>query len=194
MWKCPKCKREFAKTNQHHFCGKKSGIAGQGKTDSADITGVPGIDEYIAAQPEEVRGTLEKIRKTIRKAAPEAAEKISWEMPTFWQNENLVHFAVFKKHIGFFPGDLASLPFADRLADYAVTKGSIHFPLDKPVDYRLIADITKWRVSCAGHKNRGGKKPEQAGKKTKNPDCANEKIYKFRAVICSSEIGKDIDI
>ena len=104
------------------------------------------IEEYIAGQPEEVRPLLIKIRKTIKKAAPKAIEKISWRMPTFWQGENLIHFAVFKKHIGIFPGDLSKLPFGERLSGYTTTKGSIHFPLDKPIDYDLIADITMFRL------------------------------------------------
>ena len=107
------------------------------------------IDEYINEQPEELRPLLKKIRKTIRKAAPLAMEKIAWGMPTFWQNENLIHFAVFKHHIGLFPGDLTRLPFKQRLKGYETTKGSIHFPLGEPIDYDLIADITRYRVSAA---------------------------------------------
>ena len=69
-------------------------------------------------------------------------------MPTFWQGENLIHFAAFKKHIGIYPGDLSSIPFEERLAGYHKTKGAIQFPLEKPMDYGLIADIVRWRVSC----------------------------------------------
>jgi len=107
------------------------------------------IDDYISAQAEELRPLLKKIRKTIKKAAPFATEKISWSMPTFWQGENLIHFAVFKHHIGIFPGNLARLPFKQRLKGYETTKGSIHLPLDKPIDYELIADITRFRVKAA---------------------------------------------
>ena len=114
------------------------------------------IDDYISAQPEELHPHLKKIRKAIQKAAPLAIEKIAWGMPTFWQGENLIHFAVFKHHIGIFPGDLTRLPFKQRLKSYETTKGSIHFPLDKPIDYKLIADITRYRVEAA------------AGKSTKN--------------------------
>ena len=95
MWQCPKCGREFKKTNQDHYCGEKP----------ADV------DEYIAAQPDEIRPILEKVRETIRVAAPNAVEKISWGMPTFWQRENLIHFAAFKKHLGIYPGDLSPAPF-----------------------------------------------------------------------------------
>ena len=130
MWQCPKCGKEFKMTNQEHYCG------------NAPST----IEEYIAAQPEELRPLLNKIRKTIKKAAPNAKEKISWNMPTFWQGGNLIHFAVFKKHIGIFPGDLSQIPFQNRLSGYHTTKGSIHFQLDKPIDYDLIADITLFRL------------------------------------------------
>lgn len=136
MWKCPECGREFKNPNQNHYCG------GAPKT----------IDEYIEAQPEQVRPILVKVREIIRDAAPEAVEKISWQMPTFWQGENLIHFAAFKRHIGIYPGDLNLTPFADKLKGYHTTKGAIQFPLDKPVDYALIAEITRWRVQQANNK------------------------------------------
>ena len=129
MWKCPKCGREFKDTNQDHYCGK-----------------ISTIDEYIAEQPAEVQKILKKVRKTIHKAAPNAIEKISWRMPTFWQRENLIHFAAFKNHIGLFPGEVNRIPFKQRLKGYETTKGSIHFPLDKPIDCDLITDITHFRV------------------------------------------------
>ena len=132
MWKCPKCGREFKKTNQDHYCGEKPA----------------NIDEYIAAQPEDVRVALSRVRETIRAAAPDATEKIAWSMPTFWQGENLIHFAAFKKHIGIYPGDLTQSPFDERLSGYKKTKGAIQFPFDKPIDYDLIADITRWRLAC----------------------------------------------
>jgi len=106
------------------------------------------IDEYIAAQSEDVQAILIKVRETIHVAAPDATEKISWSMPTFWQGGNLIHFAAFKKHIGIYPGDLTLSPFNERLSGYKRTKGAIQFPYDKPIDFDLIADITRWRVSC----------------------------------------------
>ena len=111
------------------------------------------IDEYIALQQAEIQTLLENIRKTIRSAAPEAIEKISWQMPTFWQGENLIHFAAFKKHISVFPGGEATNAFANRLTEYAVSKGTIRFPLEKPIDYGLIADIVAWRVRQAEEKD-----------------------------------------
>ena len=107
------------------------------------------IDDYIAEQPEEIRPMLTKVRETIRGVAPDATEKISWRMPTFWQGENLIHFAAFKKHMGIYPGDLSLVPFEDRLEGYHRTKGAIQFPYDKPVDYGLIADIARWRLASA---------------------------------------------
>jgi uncharacterized protein YdhG (YjbR/CyaY superfamily) len=86
------------------------------------------------------------IRETIRAAAPEATEKIAWRMPTFWQGENLIHFAAFKQHIGLYPGGEATAAFADRLAGYKTRKGTIQLPLGKPIDYELITDIVRWRL------------------------------------------------
>jgi uncharacterized protein YdhG (YjbR/CyaY superfamily) len=105
------------------------------------------IDEYIAEQSHEVQPLLQKIRETIRAAAPDAAEKISWNMPTFWQQENLIHFAANQKHIGIYPGGEAVGVFAERLVGYKTSKGAIQFPLNKPIDYELIADIVRWRLS-----------------------------------------------
>ena len=104
------------------------------------------IDEYIAQYPADMQKILTKIRKTIRKAAPKAAEKISWGMPTFYQGENLVHFALMKNHIGFYPGAEGVASFADELDGYKTSKGAIQFPLSKPVPYDLIARITAFRA------------------------------------------------
>jgi len=130
------------------------------------------IDEYIAGQPGELQPMLRKVRATICKAAPDATEKISWQMPTFWQGENLIHFAVFKKHLGIFPGDSSLSPFKKRLGGYSRTKGAIHFPYDRPIDFKLIADITKWRVTVsaktAGAKKAGkNNKPKGSGRMTR---------------------------
>lgn len=137
MWQCPKCKREFKNTSQDHYCGK-----------------IETIDQYIAEQPDEVRTILQKFRETIRAEAPDAKEKISWRMPTFWKGENLIHFAAFKNHLGIYPGDLSLAPFEDRLEGYRRTKGAIQFPYDKPIDFELIADITRWRVNVVGEKDK----------------------------------------
>lgn len=107
------------------------------------------IDEYIAGQPADVQSLLQSIRKAIHAAAPEAMEKISWQMPTFWQGENLIHFAAFQKHIGLYPGGKAVGVFAERLRGYHTSKGAIRLPLGKPIDYELISEIVRWRVAQA---------------------------------------------
>jgi uncharacterized protein YdhG (YjbR/CyaY superfamily) len=137
MWQCPKCGRDFKNIDQSHYCVK-----------------VNTVDEYIAAQAKEVQPILHKIRETIKAAAPDATEKISYQMPTYWQGANLVHFAAHKKHIGFYPGGEAAGVFAERLTGYKASKGSIQLPLDKSIDYGLIMDITKWRVQSVGKKDK----------------------------------------
>jgi uncharacterized protein YdhG (YjbR/CyaY superfamily) len=105
------------------------------------------IDEYIAGFPPEVQEKLEKLRATIRKAAPKAEEAIKYMMPTFTLNGNLVHFAAFKNHIGFYPAPKGIEAFKDELAAYELSKGTIRFPLDKPIPYALIGKIVKLRVT-----------------------------------------------
>lgn len=155
MWQCPRCGRKFKNTNQDHYCGK-----------------IESIDQYISVQAEEVQPILHKVREVIRLAAPDATEKISWQMPTFWQGENLIHFAAFKKHAGIYPGDLSLAPFEDRLEGYHRTKGAIQFPYDKTIDYELIADITRWRVAVSRENN----KP-------------NKNLYEYDAVIHPADKG-----
>ncbi len=103
------------------------------------------IDEYIAAFPKDIQEVLEKIRMTIQKAAPDAQETIKYQMPTFILEGNLVHFAAFKKHIGFYPPVKGMLQFKEELAAYEGPKGSLKFPLDKPIPYELISEIVKFR-------------------------------------------------
>lgn len=104
------------------------------------------IDEYIASFPEDVREILEKIRATIRKAAPDAQERISYQMPTFALEGNLVHFAAFKEHIGFYPTPSGIESFKNDLSGYETSKGTVRFPLDKPIPYDLISRIVAFRV------------------------------------------------
>ena len=104
------------------------------------------IDAYIAQFDGEIRAILQKTREVIRAAAPEATEKISWQMPTFYQHGNLVHFAAAKQHLGFYPGERGVACFAGRLTDYRFSKGAIQFPYAKPIPYELIAEITRFRV------------------------------------------------
>lgn len=105
------------------------------------------IDEYIATFPAEIQQLLQEIRTTIKAAAPEAEEKISYQMPTFALHGNLVHFAAFKHHIGLYPAPTGIEAFKEELAPYAGAKGSIRFPLDKPIPFALISKIVKFRVN-----------------------------------------------
>ena len=106
----------------------------------------PKIDAYIAGFPEDVQQILEKIRTTIQKAAPNAEETINYGIPTFTLKGNLVHFAGFKKHIGFYPTPTGIEKFKKELSVYEGAKGSVQFPLDKPIPYGLISKIVKFRV------------------------------------------------
>jgi uncharacterized protein YdhG (YjbR/CyaY superfamily) len=104
------------------------------------------IDEYIAGFPPDIQEKLEKIRATIRKAAPEATEAIKYRMPTFVLKGNLVHFAAFQHHIGFFPAPRAIEVFRDELSAYEGAKGTVRFPLDQPIPLDLISWMVKFRV------------------------------------------------
>ena len=104
------------------------------------------IDEYIAGFPKDIQKVLEQIRETIKKAAPGAEETIKYQIPTFTLNGNLVHFAAFKKHIGFYPTPTGIETFKDELSVYEGAKGSVRFPLDKPIPFDLISKIVKFRV------------------------------------------------
>ena len=104
------------------------------------------IDEYIADFPAEVQSILEKIRSTIRAAAPGAEEKISYQIPTFALKGNLIHFAAFKKHIGLYPPVKGDEKLQAEISPYKGEKGNLKFPLDKPIPYTLIRRIVKFRV------------------------------------------------
>jgi uncharacterized protein YdhG (YjbR/CyaY superfamily) len=129
MWICPNCKRSFEHEDQNHFC------------DAAPKT----IADYIAAQSEEIRPRLREVYAALKAVLPDAQERISWQMPTFWKGENLIHFAAFKRHIGIFPGGEATRVFADKLTDYKTTKGGIQLPNDVPLPLELIKEIAIWR-------------------------------------------------
>ncbi len=104
------------------------------------------IDEYIAGFPKDVQGILQKIRATIAKAAPDAEEAIKYQIPTFVLKGNLVHFAAFKSHIGFYPAPSGTEKFQKELSRYKSGKGSVQFPLDEPIPYALITKIVKFRA------------------------------------------------
>ncbi|MBI3174387.1 MAG: DUF1801 domain-containing protein [Chloroflexi bacterium] len=110
-------------------------------------TGFTSVDEYIAAFPADVQERLRQMRAVIREAAPEAQEKISYQMPTFFLHGNLVHFAAFKTHIGFYPAPRGIEAFKDELAAYEGAKGSVRFPLDQPLPLDLVRRIVQFRVA-----------------------------------------------
>jgi len=104
------------------------------------------IDEYIITFPKDIQKILEQVRQTIKKAAPDANEAISYQIPTFKLNGNLVHFAAFKNHIGFYPGSKAIEIFQKDLKSYKSSKGAVQFPIDKPMPLSLIQKIVKRKV------------------------------------------------
>lgn len=119
------------------------------------------IDDYIAQFQPEIREILIALRKIIQAAAPDATEKISWQMPTFFLHGNLVHFAAHKNHIGFYPGASGIATFQDELAAYKSSKGAVQFPIGKPLPEQLIGKIVEFRVA----ENR--REAEAKGKKKK---------------------------
>ena len=104
------------------------------------------IDEYIATFPKNVQSILEELRQAIRESAPKAEEAISYQMPTFKLNGNLVYFAAWKNHIGFYPTSSATEAFKEELSDYEVTKGTVKFPLNKPIPFDLVKKMVRYRV------------------------------------------------
>jgi uncharacterized protein YdhG (YjbR/CyaY superfamily) len=119
------------------------------------------IDEYISAFSPEIQEILQKLREVIKESAPDAKEKISYAMPTFEQHGNLVHFAAFKNHIGFYPAPEGINQFQEEVAEYHASKGTLQFPLGKPIPYELISRIVKYRVA----RNLEKAKAKRAGKK-----------------------------
>ncbi|KAF0110325.1 MAG: hypothetical protein FD147_1710 [Chloroflexi bacterium] len=113
----------------------------------SDKKGFNSIDEYIATFPTEVQKILEELRAAIKASAPDAEEKISYQMPTFALRGNLVHFAAWKNHIGFYPTSSGTQAFKHELSVYEGAKGSIKFPIDKPLPLELIRRIVTFRVT-----------------------------------------------
>lgn len=134
MWKCPKCGKEFKKTNQGHYCGDKP------KT----------IEEYIIRQDKDKQADLFLMRRILQQALPEAEERISWSMPTYWKNHNILHFAAAKKHIGFYPGAEAVIEFKNELEKYSVDKGTIRIPYGN-IDVDLVKKIAQWCLNTKNH-------------------------------------------
>lgn len=105
------------------------------------------IDDYILQFSPEVQEILQSLRKVINESAPDAVEKMSWQMPTFALHGNLVHFAAYKKHIGFYPGASGIEAFKHKLSEYKGSKGTVQFPIEKPLPYELISEIVRFRVA-----------------------------------------------
>jgi uncharacterized protein YdhG (YjbR/CyaY superfamily) len=116
------------------------------------------IDEYIAGFPPEVQAHLKKIRATIKRVAPDAKETLKYSIPTFVLDENLVHFAAFKHHIGFYPTPSGIEAFKDELSLYKSAKGSVQFPIDQPMPLSLIERIVKFRLTEVQAKAKKGHK------------------------------------
>ena len=137
MWKCPKCGREFKNENQSHYCGKAPGT----------------VEEYILAQDESVRDQLQSVRAVLRNTLPDASEKISWSMPTYWKDHNIIHFAAAKKHIGLYPGPDAVAHFAEKLdqAGCKYSQGSIQIPYSDELPLELITEIAAWCQDTGNH-------------------------------------------
>ena len=137
MWKCPKCGRTFKNENQSHYCGK------------APET----VEDYILAQDEGIRGQLRQVRTVLVSRLPDAKEKISWSMPTYWKGHNIIHFAAQKKHIGLYPGPEAVAHFAEKLdqAGCKYSKGSIRIPYSEDLPLELISEIAEWCRETGNH-------------------------------------------
>jgi uncharacterized protein YdhG (YjbR/CyaY superfamily) len=104
------------------------------------------IDDFINTYPAEAQVILREVRDAIRRAAPDATEKISYGIPTFTFHGNLIHFSAYEHHIGLYPGAAAVAHFLPKLRDYKTAKGTIQFPLGQPIPYELIEEITRWCV------------------------------------------------
>ena len=117
-------------------------------------SGYKSIDEYIGSFPREIQSRLQSLRRLIQNAAPEAQEKISYQMPTFFLNGNLVHFAAHLKHIGFYPTPSGITRFKKELSKYECSKGAIQFPLEEPLPLELIRKIVRYRAEENSNKKR----------------------------------------
>lgn len=104
------------------------------------------IDEYIDSQDPQYQDLLIKVRQVMKEAASEATERMSYGIPTFWYQENIIHFGLSKQHLGVYPGSEAIVVFKDRLTNYQTSKGTIRMPLDKEIDFELIKDITTYNL------------------------------------------------
>ena len=134
LWKCPKCGKQFKKQGQSHYYGEKP----------------KNINEYILSQDADKQEDLRYIRQILSQALPDAEERISWSMPTYWKNHNILHFAASKSHIGLYPGPAAVIAFAEELQGYKTDKGTIRIPYGK-IDAALVEKIAKWCWETGNH-------------------------------------------
>ena len=128
MWRCPRCGREFKRTNQDHYCGKAPAS----------------IDEYILKQDAAIQPALITLRNAIHDAIPEAEEKIAWSMPTWKKKGNIISFAVSKNHIGVYIGEEAVAQFHERFQGIEIYKGNLRLKHNQEMPLSLISDIAKW--------------------------------------------------
>ena len=128
MWRCPRCGREFKRTNQDHYCGKAP----------------TSIDEYILKQDVSIQPALISLRSAIHDAIPEAEEKIAWSMPTWKKRGNVISFAVSKNHIGVYIGEEAVTHFHEELQGIEIYKGNLRLKHNQEMPLSLISDIAKW--------------------------------------------------
>ena len=137
-----------------------------------NIANIKTIDDYLAICPADIREILIGLRAAIRKAAPQAEEKISYQMPAFFQKGDLVYFAALKNHIGFYPTPSGIEAFKEELSDYVTSKGAVRFPYEKPLPLKLISEIVKFRVIENLEKEEMKKKSVRVSQK---PELVNRK-------------------
>ena len=137
MWKCPKCGRVFSKEGQSHYCAEPPTT----------------VDAYIRAQDEAIQDRLRAVRAALARELPNATERISWSMPTYWEGHNIIHFAAHKNHIGLYPGPEAVARFAEALdrAGCRYSKGSIQIPHSGDLPADLISEIAAWCRDTGNH-------------------------------------------
>ena len=157
----------------------------------SDKAGFGSIDAYIASFPEETRALLEAMRATIRAAAPDAEEKISYQMPTFFLKGNLVHFAAFKHHIGFYPAPRGIEEFKEELSIYKGSKGAVQFPLDQPLPLDLVSQNRAIQGRGESGRRRGkGTQRQEAKRHGSAPSARSSLSFAAAARSRSPEIAK----
>lgn len=135
MWQCKACGREFKRVNQNHNCGERDN----------------NVNHYIASQPEHIQFLLKQVRDRLQAVLPHAQERMSWGMPTYWNERNIIHFAAYKKHIGLYPGSMAIEHFSEKLKEYKTSKGAVQFLYTMPIPLDLIAEIARWCYETRNH-------------------------------------------